>query len=98
MPHDWTLHTYKPSSSFCDHCGTVLYGLTDQGLKCACKLESVSEKNVLFVLSDINVYNKFTLDESVFLKNEQVVYIFSSIQTLKITLEDIYVLMHIYFC
>ena len=46
MPHDWTLHTYKPSSSFCDHCGTVLYGLTDQGLKCACKLESVPEKNM----------------------------------------------------
>lgn len=34
LPHSWEVHTFKPSSTMCDHCGTILYGLQNQGLKC----------------------------------------------------------------
>lgn len=35
-PHKWEKHSYIPTfSTFCDHCGTVLHGLYQQGLKCS---------------------------------------------------------------
>lgn len=35
-PHKWEHHSYIPNfSTFCDHCGTVLHGLYQQGLKCS---------------------------------------------------------------
>ena len=34
LPHTWVNHTYKPSSTFCDQCGTIMYGLQNQGFKC----------------------------------------------------------------
>ncbi|XP_071745836.1 protein kinase C, brain isozyme isoform X13 [Lepeophtheirus salmonis] len=38
-PHTWVNHTFKPSSTFCDQCGSILYGLTNQGFKCdACDM------------------------------------------------------------
>ena len=33
-PHTWLEHNYKPGSTICDQCGSILYGLSYQGMKC----------------------------------------------------------------
>ncbi|KAI6221022.1 Protein kinase C [Aphelenchoides fujianensis] len=38
MPHRFTVHSYK-RPSFCDHCGSMMWGIISQGLQCSqCKL------------------------------------------------------------
>ncbi|VDP05771.1 unnamed protein product, partial [Soboliphyme baturini] len=48
IPHRFSVHNYK-RPTFCDHCGSLLYGIIRQGLQCeACKLNvhKRCEKNV----------------------------------------------------
>ena len=33
-PHTWVEHSYRPGSTMCDQCGSILYGLSYQGMKC----------------------------------------------------------------
>lgn len=33
VPHRFTVHSFK-RLTFCDHCGSLLYGIFRQGLKC----------------------------------------------------------------
>lgn len=33
-PHILTVNTYRTPGTFCDYCGSVLFGLLKQGLKC----------------------------------------------------------------
>ena len=37
-PHTWVEHNYKPGSTMCDQCGSILYGLSYQGMKCEGRL------------------------------------------------------------
>ncbi|ESO06607.1 hypothetical protein HELRODRAFT_64769 [Helobdella robusta] len=50
VPHRFKVHNYK-RFTFCDHCGSLLYGLFRQGLQCdACKrnVHKRCEKNIPF--------------------------------------------------
>ena len=38
VPHKFAVHNYK-RFTFCDHCGSMLYGLFRQGLQCEGQLD-----------------------------------------------------------
>ncbi|RCN47461.1 phorbol esters/diacylglycerol binding domain protein [Ancylostoma caninum] len=43
IPHRFSSHTYK-LPTFCDHCGSLMYGLMSQGLQCSCCKLNVHKK------------------------------------------------------
>ena len=67
MKHKFRVHTYT-SPTFCDHCGSLLYGLINQGLKCDGKTVNIQcqpftehTKPSLYLPSaacDMNVHKK----------------------------------------
>lgn len=49
MPHRFKMHNYM-SPTFCDHCGSLLWGMVRQGLKCEGRVVQQSLLFVVFVL------------------------------------------------
>ncbi|XDV50734.1 hypothetical protein PO909_019749 [Leuciscus waleckii] len=55
MPHKFRIHNYKVLT-FCDHCGSLLWGLLRQGLQCkVCKMNVHKRCESNVVLSDLGV-------------------------------------------
>ncbi len=64
VPHRFSVHNYR-RFTWCDHCGSLLYGLYRQGLKCEGKvtrsqgqMSRIGHPFVYFSACDYNVHNR----------------------------------------
>lgn len=57
IPHRFAVHSYK-RLTFCDHCGSLLYGIIKQGLKCEVCSMNIHRRCELNVANNCGVDTK----------------------------------------
>uniref|UniRef100_A0A803TV30 protein kinase C n=1 Tax=Anolis carolinensis TaxID=28377 RepID=A0A803TV30_ANOCA len=70
MPHRFKVYNYK-SPTFCDHCGTLLWGLTRQGLKCEACTMNVHHKCQMKVANLCGVNQKLMAEALALIESRQ---------------------------
>lgn len=65
VPHRFRLHTFM-SPTFCDHCGSMLYGLFRQGLRCDGKY---NERLVFYFVKNLDAPYSTYMCQNMILKS-----------------------------
>lgn len=61
VPHRFVVHSYK-APNFCDHCGSLLYGLFRQGLQCSACMTNVHKRCQGFVANNCGINSRQLAD------------------------------------